>query len=117
MPQHDGEPRAPCQFNPNGEPQGGAATTANGDGMWLYNTGYWIYGQDMPVAYTDTSAKFVTFGNGASLKSPFLAVDSKGVASSGYRCRSSASSPAYLAWFRPDLDTYTLGTTSGGLCQ
>lgn len=107
-----------CRFNPTADPQLGTASTANGDGMWIYATGFWIYSRGMPVSYADTSAKFVTYGTGASLNSPFLTVNTAtGAASATYRCRTNATSPAYLAWFRPDLETYLLNPASGGLCN
>lgn len=106
----------PCRFNPSGPPQSGSTLPGNGDGMWLYNAGWYIYSRGMPVAYADTSAKFVTFGSGPSLKSPFNVVSATGVPSSTYRCHT-GSGPNYLAWFRPDLDTYIINSATGGSCN
>ena len=117
-------PAPPCKFNPTGAPQpGGALSTVTsgdhlGDGIWIYNTGWWLYGKGFNYATADTSAHFTVVADGATYTEPFGHVDEKGypVTVGGKRdvarCSTAGSGAtfSYLSWFRPDSQyNYPIG--------
>lgn len=125
-------PAPPCRFNATGAPQPGGGLAAQtsgdhqGDAIWIYNTGWWLYGNGFNYVTADSSARFTIVADGASTSQPFGHIDSRGVpvAVAGKdkvdRCHTGtgAVTVSYLSWFRPDsLYTYPVGDqpTSGSL--
>ena len=109
-----------CKFNPTGAPQAGstASATVNGDGvfLWVNLKNTWkLYGENFTYVRGDTSAKVSRVAAGTTYNAPFT-YTAAGEFGGSMRCRSSATSPAYQAWFRPD-STYSypfgVNTTCG----
>lgn len=123
------DPAPPCRFNPSGPSQTGGVLAGQtsgeqfGDGIWIYNTGWWIRGRGFSYVSTDLSAHFSLVGEGASHTQPFAHIDAKGYPNTSggkrdvARCTtmSGGLQISYLSWFRPDSQyTYPIGDQPSG---
>lgn len=109
----------PCGFTPGSPPMAGALTGTSGS-LWLYdpnpggnaNVTQFMYGKNLGLVATDSSAKFINLSGATTLqgpnsiyRDPFAQYDARGVSMTIYVCRGSAAEPttaAYWCYFRPD---------------
>ncbi len=104
-----------CIFTPGAAPMVGAS--GNSGDLWLYtnenaNVTQFMYGKNLVVVATDSSARFINLSGAVTLqgpnsiyRDPFAQYDARGVSVSRYICRGSAAEPpvaAYWCYFRPD---------------
>ena len=114
---------ADCRFNPGGYPTSAGATAGNsGYGYYWFGNGaattLFIYGKGFPVVYSDTSAKFLNFGNlpkwpqyASNVNTPWSAMDPAGIDGAPYwsvDCvapgGTKGAMPYYWGFFRPDSE-------------
>jgi len=120
-----------CQFNASGYPQSAGAMSLAGAGtatisqagygyVWYggSNDTLFVYGKGMPWIFTDTSAKFINYGNmplwpsyGSSTNAPWSSMDPNGIAGAPYwtvDCVRPGGTKGtdiyYWGYFRPDND-------------
>ena len=106
-----------CIFTAGAGPQPGASGTS-GD-AWLFlpeneNVTQFMYGRNLVVVATDTSARFINLSGATTIqgpnsiyRDPFAQYDTRGVSLVRYICRGTAAEPtvaAYWCMFRPDAN-------------